>query len=362
MKIGILTFHCAHNYGAVLQAYALQEIIKELGHEVEIIDYRPDFLLTPYKTFSLKNIFSGNIKSILKKMVSAFLTFPAKVKRRAKFNLFISTNLNSTSKSTGKIPENYDLYIIGSDQVWNHRLTKGFNDVYWGYFKTKIAAKKITYAASFGDALNSENELLFIQKALNNFDGISLREADYINLLKQFYKKEIYKVLDPTLLLNNNLWESVVIKPNISKKYVLVYQVMRSNETLRIAKGIAEQIDGTVIEIPAMISIKNLRNKYITTSPFEFIGWIKNASCVVTTSFHGTAFSIIFNKPFYTVNLADGSEKRAGDLLTSLNLNHRLISKESVIKFENIDYTNVGMKLQELQQNSIQYIENFLLK
>lgn len=359
MKIGILTFHCAHNYGAVLQAYALQEKIKETGHEVEIIDYKPDYLTTIYKNFDLKNIFSGFITSVIRKFVSYTLTYFHKVKRNRKFDEFIYSNFNMHKVSDGKIPDFYDLYVLGSDQIWNKRITKGFDKIYFGNFNTKSGSKIITYAASIGNAKIELEDIDLLNSLIKNIDGISVRESNLVPILKQITNKEIHKVVDPTFLLNPQQWSIMSKKPKIKKKYVLIYRIQSDNQILRIAKEIASQLKCTLIEIPAGVTLKYVTNKYIATSPDEFLGWIKHAECIISASFHGTAFSIIFNKPFYAINLNDGSEKRSKDLLESLGLEDRLIHKDSSVTFSNINFEESKKKLEEMKTKSIEFLNAY---
>lgn len=358
MKIGILTFHCAHNYGALLQAYALQETIKSLGYDVDIIDYQPKYITEVYKPFSKERIFAGNLKTIIKKLIHAILIYPLNLRRWRVFNHFIRTNLNISKEPIEIIYRKYNLFIIGSDQIWNYKLTNGFDKVYWGFFKTQNTAKKITYAASFGNAEKIQKETLFLEKALKNFDDISLRENEYLEFIQSIRKNKVYKVLDPTLILDNSKWNNIAVKPNNKNNYVLVYQVVKSFETNRIALKIANQLECDLIEIPAKITYKNLKDKYNAVNPFEFIGWIKYATCIVTTSFHGTAFSIMYKKDFYTLNLEDGLEKRPKDLLYSLNLSDRLINKGSYVDFEEIDYSLSDQLLSKLKSESLEYLKS----
>lgn len=360
MKIGILTFHCAHNYGAVLQAYALQEKLKNMGHEVEIIDYRPDYLVDTYKAFSLKNIFTYNAIIAFKKIVSDILTYYKKRKRIKLFNYFIANKLNLTTRIKNKMPDFYDLYIMGSDQIWNFKLTKGFDNYFYGNFKTKKTAKKITYAASFGDAFIGKKEIEYLKIALRNFNGISLRENESVSKINLLTNTKIETVLDPTLIIDKIIWEKIAQKPTINKKYVLVYQVIQNELIIKIANQIANQIGCIVIEIPAWVTIKYLKNQYTTTSPEQFLGWIKHADCIVTSSFHGTVFSIIFNRPFYTINLKDGLELRSKNLLESIGLGHRLIDKKKSVTFSKVNFDIANQKLFALKKDSLNYLENFL--
>ena len=199
---------------------------------------------------------------------------------------------------------------MGSDQIWNPQITKGFHKPYFGYFDfSKENRKYIAYAASMEASSLTQEEKAFYKKALDNFNAISVRETTLADLLQPLTSKKIETVLDPTLLANTDIWNSIVKRPLLNCKYVLVYQVRFDKNTRRIAQDIANQIGAKVIEITAWINWKFKKNVYQCCSPEEFLGWIKYASCIVTTSFHGTAFSVIFNKDYAngsaTINLTD---------------------------------------------------------
>lgn len=356
MKIGILTFHCAHNYGAVLQCYALQETLKGMGHEVEVIDYRPEFLLSPYEVWNIRRY--GSYNSFLKRLMLECLTLSRGIVRHKAFDLFIQARLCLTKEKT--ISSSFDAYIIGSDQVWNPQITKGFHKPYFGYFEFPKEDKKyIAYAASMEASSLSKEAKDFYAKALDNFDAISVREKTLTALLQPLTSKKIETVLDPTLLANVDIWSSIVKRPLLNSKYVLVYQVRPNKNTLRIAQHIADQIGARVIEITAWVNWRYKKNVYQCCSPEEFLGWIKYASCVVTTSFHGTAFSVIFKRPFYCLKLGKG-DTRAASLLQELGLENRMIEKTSSPDFQAVDYQMATANLSDLQKNSYQYLVSAL--
>lgn len=355
-KIGIITFHRAHNYGAVLQAIALQEVLKE-KYEVNIIDYNPEFLVKPYKIFTSKDNSNTILQFFSKKNLLSILTLRSKINRRKKFESFINHKLNLSEEVTEEnMCQHFDAYIFGSDQIWNHEITSGINPIYWGNFTTKSGAKKISYAASLGHAKVNINVKESIKNSLNNFYAISVREKEAVNILKEVTNTEIKEVVDPTLLFDSTFWNSHAIKPKIKEKYVLIYQVRDNPNTNLVAKKIAKDIGGVVIEIPAKLSKKSIFDKYAATSPEEFLGLFKYANFIVTTSFHGTAFSIIFNKPFYTLNLEDGSENRAKNLLLNVGLENRMIKKKTNPTFKDVDFTIANSKAVELRKKSLQFL------
>lgn len=364
MKIGILTFHCAHNYGAVLQAYALQEKIKSLGHDVEIIDYTPLNLISPYKIFSWNFFFTKGIKGKIKYILSIFLNFKNKFIRKNKFDTFISTYLklskiNYNHYNKLKKVNDYEIIVVGSDQIWNNSITKNIDKAFFGIIENRDNLKKvISYAASMkNDNITEYNKLVYIDY-LNNIDTISVRENDIKVLLSKLLKRPIELTIDPTLLLESAIWDKLAVSNSKKmEKYVLVYQVGFNKNTILIAQHIAKQIGATVLEIESSISVIHRKHKIQTASPQEFLGYIKNASCIITTSFHATVFSIIFKKPFYTIALNSSSDNRSFSLLHSLNLEHRMINFLEKPKFEEIDYSNINDLLKEIRINS----ENFLI-
>lgn len=361
MKIGILTFHCAHNYGAVLQAYALQEYIKKIGAEVEIIDYRPSFLIKSYSiTFNRKLFVKKSLREKIRHLIDYLLIFHMKVIRRGKFELFIKNYLHLSHRVDNELNLVYDAYVIGSDQVWNTNLARGFDKNYFGFFKRKSDAKVISYAASMKNILFTDEQVIKYRDAFRQFDAISIRENSNIKLLQSLTEKKIECVLDPTLLVDQTVWENIIKLPNTNTKYVLVYQVRVNAETVEIAQNIASQIGAKVIQITAWIDSYKDRNKLQYSSPEEFLGLFKKASCVVTTSFHGTAFAIVFHRPFYTIRLEDGDDNRSEELLNKLDISNRLISLCSRPLLESVDYSVVNKKLSTLRNESEQFIHTNL--
>lgn len=361
MKIGILTFHCAHNYGAVLQCYALQEVLNQFGHEVEVIDYRPQYLLEAYNIFNKKRFISKKYNFLLRKAIIEALILYTRIKRYKAFNKFIINKLKLSPPINNKeIPSNYDIYVMGSDQIWNPKITNGFDDIYFGQFLfTKQNQKYITYAASMEAKCLSHQEVEFYKNRLKNFDAISVREKILAELLQPLCTSTIQSVIDPTLLVNSNIWNNIIQEPKIKKKkYVLVYQVRYNQNTIKIARNIAKQIGGVVIEVSSSISLKKIIKSKQAVSPEEFLGYIKNAAFVITTSFHGTAFSIIFKRPFYCIQLNDGNDTRSSSLLNSLGLSDRMISINENPKPDSIKYENVYKLLNNIRKQSFSFLKD----
>lgn len=355
MKIGILTFHCAYNYGAVLQCYALQEILQEKGCQTYVIDYRPSYITNEYKIFNTHRILSINPFRCIKNFIREVLLCPKRIIRYKKFDNFINKYLYILPYE--KIPDNMDVYIMGSDQIWNPKITKGFDPIYWGYLPFKKNKKYATYAASMGIIHLNEEEKKYIKKALQNFDSISTRENDLAKLIYNTTSKKVCTVLDPTLLLQYSIWDKIATEPHEKNKYILIYLVRKDNKLYEIAQNLAKKLDATVITIKSP-TCEWKHKLYQCESPQEFIGWIKKAECIITNSFHGTAFSIIYNKPIYYVKYGN-NDSRAISLLNQLHLNNRII-ENNIEHYQLIDYKEVNNTLDRLRNKSLIYLDSLL--
>lgn len=357
MKIGILTFHRAHNYGAVLQAYALQECIKSLGHDVCFIDYRNKQLLDVYKLFNIKRVVSRNPVSFIKRLAKELSTLPVRAERSTAFNRFINSNLLIDSDSTlGHINSAFDFVFVGSDQVWNFHLTRGFDKYYWGKLKQEGSALRIvSYAASMEVGRFSTEEKAQIQHNLNNFDIIGVREDSLKESLKEFTNKEITVVADPTLLLDRSVWDKTAVRPSIDRPYLLLYQVRNNEKNELLAKKIARDLGLDIVYLSARVDAKN-SHECVGASPGDYLGLFKYASFVLCSSFHGTVFSTVFNVPFFSILMNDGKDSRSLSLLNYLNLGDRAINYDSPYVNNEIDWNNVKERLEEIKASSLMFI------
>ena len=363
MRIGILTFHCAHNYGAVLQSYALQQYLLSLGYKVEIIDYRPEYLVEPYRVkLYWWRFFSKNPIECIKRFFSeSFYYLPMRLIRYYAFDRFINKKLLLSHAIEGNlIPKDYDVYIVGSDQVWNPKITNGFDDVYFARFSFNKGNKKyLSYAASMGKITLSQDETMYLTDSLKCFDKISVREHTLVEMLQPITDNNIELVLDPTLLVNPDIWNTLAVNPLKNKKYVLVYAITMDDEIMKIARKLANCLNVEIVELTSGI-VKN-RGKFQTASPMQFLGAIKNADFVITTSFHATIFSILFKVPFYVIKLNSSENSRAASLLNMLGITDRtLLANEDVTPNNNIDWNIVDNKLQYYRELSRQFLDSSL--
>lgn len=358
MKVGILTFHNAHNYGAVLQCFALQHYLQHIGYTVEIIDYRPEFYREQYRPHTLVSCLRKNPWAMLRNIFYHYYLFN---KRCKSFDDFINKHLClSKEVSESKIPHCYQAYIVGSDQIWNPAITNGFKDVYFCNFHfDKGRSKYIAYAPSMELNNPSFEEASFLKANLRRMDALSVREESLIPMLESLSNKKVELVCDPTFLLDATQWKGFIKERLLHKPYVVLYQVRDNPAVFDFASKIASQIKGKVVCLTARIDGKYPID-YQTAPPLNFINYIAYADYVVTTSFHGTAFSLIFNVPFYTFLLGDNFDSRSSSLLKKVGLEDRLVFPGNKVKIEPVDFTLCNAKIKELISNSKKYLERAL--
>lgn len=353
MEIGILTFHRAHNYGAFLQCYALQHTLTSLGSKTFVIDYEPSWIKSAYNWFNLK---SFKQLPFQKQILYTTLT-PLRFTRYKAFNLSIKKFFN-LDPNINNICHKYDCIIVGSDQVWNIRITKGVDYLYWGTFKTGSKPLLIAYAPSM--EIIEENQIIY-KELFKNFDSISAREQKLADFIYQTINCKVPVVLDPTLLQDKEFWLKFAHKRLIKQKYLLLYQPQFNIDVYNYAKIEAQKKGLKLIALSS--GFKGLhKNSIIGASPQDFISLFLYADYIITTSFHGTAFSVNFNKPFETIVLKELKNNRSYNLLSNLNLLNRLKSLEKESSLTPIKWEEVNSKLTQLRNESIQFLEQSIWK
>ncbi len=348
-KVGIITFHNAHNYGAILQSLSLQEKLRNLGYDVSIIDYKNQFIIDQYKYFSISQFLSKNLFHKLTYLFVHFLFIHKVIKRYILFKRFIKKNLLLKPYPINNDFCSYDCLIFGSDQIWNNKLT-GYDTVYWGNVKCN---RKISYAASVGKI---DETIIESYKYLSNFDSIGVRENSLVLTLT---KKGLNPVLnvDPTLLLTAKEWDTTLTTTqNSSSKYILVYSMRDRTTCIDMAKRYSEKLTSPVIEIPSGIDTKQIHNPHLYTGPKEFVELIKNASLVITDSFHGTVFSIIYSKPLLSIRQNCGGNERIESLMTVLHISQNFVLPLFDDEVPVINYEEVNIALATLRKDSLNYL------
>lgn len=366
MRIGILTYHRAHNYGAMLQAYALRTFLQEHEYDVEFIDYWPKEHQRQYTL--IKHIHG---KSIANKILNLFvdtLTILRRFHRMRKFNDFardflgIKSNIKYETSSDFTNTLNYDYIIVGSDQIWrNHEYEGkyiGFDPVYFCQ-NIPITSHCISYAASMGIISLNEKDCNLLKEYLAKFDTILVRENNLKELIRTLnYQADV--VLDPTLLLSKKQWNTLLPASRFKKqKYVLYYELIRSKEALCFAHNKAKELHCELLVMDSIIHTIPRKNHIAYASPIEFMHAIRDAEYIVATSFHGTAFSIIFEKQFITIGLNKNSD-RVQTLLQHLNIDEHYQQQAQDVPA--IDYVKIQPLYKTIRHKSMQLLLTALIK
>ena len=357
MKIGILTFHRAINFGAVLQCFALYETLRGMGHDVEVIDYRPSYIEKYRRLFYWKEFKRRSFLSKIKTLCDLPFSYYQKRKTSKIFDDFLNEHIRFSNvvKGAQDVPAYYDVIVFGSDQIWNPRICEGLDPVFWGQFD-KGKREFVSYAASIGTPQNIKTEQwATISEYLRSFDELSVREVKLAEFIQRT-GMDVEVVLDPTLLISPNMFERLAAMPS-ETNYVLLYMLEYDSKTISFAQDIARQKGLRLLRLQATTTSAKSHREYDTITPksvYEFLGYFKYADYIVNASFHGTVFSFLFRKDFYTVRT--NNYERACGFLNSVGLIDRFVDPINTINMVSIDYTNPCSKLEILRQQSVNYI------
>lgn len=362
-KIGIMTFHNAHNYGAMLQVFALQNFIKNNydNVDVKVINYENKKILSNYKVFTP---IRKNLIKYFKLLSNDIKNYKINSKRYNNFDRFMNTQLNLTDRcrEINSLDESFDICITGSDQVWNPDIVGSLSNEYTLNFGNE-SMKRVSYAASIGDVSQVELHKKDFKEKIGKIDNISVREIDAQIALEKLLGKNIEVVLDPTMLLTKNEWNKKLENLQTeNEKYILAYVVKADEEYIKIVNDLSERTGLKIIHFEKdNHGYNNVLKSAYTEGPYEFVNLIKNAEYIVATSFHATVFSIIFNKKFFIV-----PHKKTGarviNLVNTLGIENRLFDNFEQYKNINIDintdWNKVNEKLNYEREKSIKFIEN----
>ena len=369
MKIGILTFHASFNYGSMLQAYALHKVLNDMGHNVEIINFRPAEQREMYHYPIILSSAKYSKVRMLLHYLRHFRSYYPQIRKWNRYNDFLKKYLVHT-KEFHEVKElenyhfQYDYLVIGSDQIWNYNC-RDFSEAFWGGFcHGKI--KKVAYAPSMGpypECLDVE----YIKSRIVNFHAISVRELKEKKLLiDNDIFSDVSLSLDPTLLLKQTDYNTLTIdKPLIEGEYLFFYEPFIRPQYLKIALDIGVKLGLRVIvdrqyNIDLFKEYKNL-SFYTEVGPKEFLNLIKHAKLVVAHSLHAILFSIIYRKDFYAL---DGDkDSRMNTILLLFGLEKRAINLDNHVLLENrhIDYWDSIFAQYDLhKKESLSFLENAL--
>lgn len=357
LKILTITCHRSYNYGAILQAYALQQYILSKGVETEIIDYYPLYLREPRDEIS---------KSKIKSIIWKIYRYPDFLRGEKVFGDFIKKYIRLTDacyRTYDELEKNApyaDYYFTGSDQVWNFNMENGNDDSYFlGFVKDNF--KKCSYAASMPVDEMTEIQKERFKLLLKDYYAISVRETTAKLMLETAGISDIATVLDPVYLLTAEQWRNLSYEFDKKEPYVLVYGFNSNRQIISYAKNLAKRKKCKLYVINSMIIDYRIRgNRHFThISPNLFISLFDNADYVVTNSFHGLAFSLIFQKEFYVFSKTTGGNSRLLDMLELVNLKRRLITNNET-DCDNIDYRMVHNLLNKEIEKSKKFINNII--
>ena len=360
-----ITFHASHNYGSNLQAYALQQTILSLGYDNVILNLRTERQKDLYTVFTKRK----GVRYVIKNLSHLFYYFPLK-RAYNRFEDFINNTLIVTEEYSS-VEEltaanfKYDIYIAGSDQIWNPVPA----DFDWSYYLTFVKkGKKISYAPSFGQlaALGDKETRQRIAESLRSFDIISVREQGAADNVKFLTGVSPDIVLDPTLLLKRADWLNLVKdRPRrVKGDYIFFYTLFADKNRIDIVKRVSKATGLPVVtsNFSNQYDVFNTFKKCYDTGPMEFLTLVRDAKLVVVSSFHGTVFSILLNVPFFAI---DGmTDARISTLLKTSGLEDREITSNNVEERCNraysIDYDSVNSRIDEARKSSIDFLKKSL--
>ena len=356
MKIGIMTIHTTFNYGAVLQAYATEELLNGLGYDAELVDYTNNHIQEQLK-LSYKQ--DGKMKGYFVSFVRN--TFFGRLMYYKRAFRDIRSICNFSKKKYHTIEElnqtNYDVLVAGSDQLWNPVITGELDEAFFLQFGQP--QKRISLASSMGSSKFSESDLEKVKKYLNIFNSISVREQFAKEQLDKLTEKKIKVLLDPTLLLNKNEWLCKVVSrsryADCNEKYIVTYFAGGNKSSHReIIRQYSELLNLPVWTIQySNYTWKESSKKILGASMEDFVALIANAQLVITDSFHGVAFSVNLQKNFVALtNKANPVRVRA--LLDNLDIPERI--DMSIDQYHEVDYSKVSPKLNMLREDSIRWV------
>lgn len=375
MKIGIFTQPLKNNYGGLLQAFALQKVLNNMGHEVWTVD-------KPFKDF--KN--HKRLLSFLKRAAKRYILqkpvvlriWPTKKEQKIisqHTNRFISENINLTKEIDSDIKiklleeYNFDAYIVGSDQVWRPRYSPNLPNYFLDFLGSDSTVKRIAYAASFGvDTWEFNKEQTHMANSLiRKFDTISVREMSAIELCQKYLNTNPTHALDPTLLLSKEDYINHFDLNNQteSKGDLFVYVLDDSTYKDNLINEMASELKLIPFKIKPEKKFQDVGPSRIHETLFPPVEkWLRSfldAKYVITDSFHGTAFSILFNKPFISIGNKERGLSRFQSILNQLELKERLITENnlahtlSILKSE-VDYNKVNVRIKQMKSHSLQFL------
>lgn len=360
MKTLTVTFHHTTNYGAILQTYALQQKIQSLGHKNLVFEY-------PESKRYYQKLYMASPYVMVRILYINMMLFVRKKKQKRLIQSFVDfheqhLNLTRVYKSIEDLRNNVpdvDCLITGSDQVWNMGSNPSFKPAHFLDFgKRKLL--RFSYAASIEKLNYTEEQKKQVRNWLSFFDGISVREESAKEYIESFTDYKCVRVLDPVFLLKKDEWNKIARKPRIEGPYILCYQVLSNKRMQEVVNKLKKDTGYPIVQI-SRAPFKWIKSDYTfyDVSPEEFLGFYNNAGIVVTTSFHGTALGIVYNKPTYSL-IKEVSSNRLKDVMKMFNIEKFLISNNSDIPKPVLNTEGLNNILKREREESVTYLTNML--
>ncbi|MBR3455921.1 MAG: polysaccharide pyruvyl transferase family protein [Bacteroidaceae bacterium] len=363
LDIKIITCHDVYNFGASLQVYALQTYLERLGHLVQIVDYKPHY--QPPRHQKLFVMEKGN--NCLMNFAKMLYRLPQRIRhleRNRMFRQFTASRLHLTPECYDK-PKlmsshlDADVFIAGSDQIWNSMFLAGRDSIFYLDF-VKSKARKVAYAPSISvNQIEPRWESIY-QKYLPTFDFVSVREKSSLPFLKKMGRGDAEVVCDPVLLFNQQEWDTLIPCRSLVKvPYLLVYDFDGNKQISSIARAISKAEGLRIINI-SIDTLGGLGTKLRGIGPEEFLSLVRGASFIVSSSYHATVFSLLYHKRFCVVRRQLGINLRLEDLVDDYGMRHRIVSEFTPSLLESIDDEQVDKKMQSLTKSSKDYLNRAL--
>lgn len=370
MKIGIFAPYLTHNYGTVLQAFALQHVFDSMGYYSEYVRfvlYKKDllsriifFVKNPkllYYIFRSRNESRGMLDY-------EYFDEPEFREVITKNNFFCKDNIRESSEiytwESNSLKKLYDLFVVGSDQTWYPGVIYQYSPFFLRFLSKK--ERKVSYAPSFGTSIIPDNYKRFLKKTLASFDNISCRDPRNTLMLKELLNRDVELVLDPTLLVNRQEWDKYMQPVDVPHNYVLCYILGERQIITDFAEALGRKLDIPVYYILTRPCHKNHRNIFSNIGCDEFLYLIANCDYVVTDSFHGTIFSINFNKEFISFDKYENKDSfdngRIRDVLEQFKLEDHYHDGSNFTMPNKINYEFVNTRLDNMRMGSLKYISS----
>lgn len=371
--VGLFSFHKEYNYGTMLQAYALYQSIKYLGFNAEYISFsqgKANSLRKKIKTATILFFkdFSGFQAALTNKKPNNFWNSPEFELTKKAFDEFHNKFIPHTESIY--TPENYfeliplyNKFVVGSDQTWSPYRYSKKNPLFLSFIDN--GKLKHAYAPSIGTSNFPEDLKDLYRKELGDFNHISCREKAGCVILESILKRPIEYVLDPTLLLTADQWDELSLNQTISEKYILCYFLGNRSYVQKFAEKLSQETSLPIYYIVTTPHYLQFDNCLLGVGPRQFTSLIKNAEYVCTDSYHGTLFSINYQKTFYSFMKREGGleaidNSRILDILSNLNISNRFKLNNDFSFEQEIDYTKVTPIINKLRDASKRFLKSIL--